>query len=783
MKLNLIVICLISLAFKASGQGTAGGSAPQTNATEKTFLHLDRQQYAGGDTVRYKAYLLGEGNAYSTLSSMVHVQLVRPDGKPVLSQRIKATSGVAAGQLAIPDTLSSGVYAVTAYTDVALTSRDAYHALQTIAVYSRYGKVAPAVTAQVAGKPEVRFMPEGGVLLAGIESRVAFSATGANGLGMNVSGQLRDSVGNKIADISTAHAGMGKVTFIPKATSYYAELKDKQGNAYKVKLPAVQKNGIRIVANNDSAGKVMLYVQATDQYFKTHQKQDYKINIKAPGVQTAVPFKLDQSEMRFDILKRNFNTGVADFALMSGETAVSERMVYMPSQNGLNITSQTKKVGDSTEVRLMVKNKQGAPVKGNFSVAVVNDQFNAPNLQRTMGADLLLTSQLNGFVENPAYYFGQNSPARQQQLDVLMLTHGLRQNTPDAATAQASAPSAKGFALTGTLTTLKNEPVSGGKVYLTEPLSKTLLTQVTDQSGRFTFTGLDYSDTARLMLNAVDQRGSNKVKMDIDKDKTPAAPLSEVDNFILSSAVANFDAAQKPALIPVYQTAATTTTGDERPFRLASNTERRDAANYRTLSLAGAGHADQVLHIRDVKGNGTLDVVLNGRLRGIVFDNGVPFISSIYPQWPMMIVVDGTILTSSDGGKVSVRNIDAGDVETVEVLKYENASVYGLGSAGGVLVITTKNQESVDLADRKAANGMLSFKKVGFNNHLPYSDYDYRPAAPQRAGTLLWKPNVFTNSNGEIVFKVPALSSGNKYVMTLQGITTEGDVAQYETGL
>ncbi len=56
---------------------------------------------------------------------------------------------------------------------------------------------------------------------------------------------------------------------------------------------------------------------------------------------------------------------------------------------------------------------------------------------------------------------------------------------------------------------------------------------------------------------------------------------------------------------------------------------------YRTQSFAGAGNADQVMHAKEIERiGGMLSTSLNGRLRGVIFYDGVPYLSGTLTTGP-----------------------------------------------------------------------------------------------------------------------------------------------------
>src|SRR5579862_3972874 len=62
---------------------------------EKAYLHFDKPYYSVGDTMRFKAYVtLGERYNLSTLSAILHVDLIAPDNTIVKSIRLQLVNGI-----------------------------------------------------------------------------------------------------------------------------------------------------------------------------------------------------------------------------------------------------------------------------------------------------------------------------------------------------------------------------------------------------------------------------------------------------------------------------------------------------------------------------------------------------------------------------------------------------------------------------------------------------------------------------------------------------------------
>jgi len=114
-------------------------------------------------------------------------------------------------------------------------------------------------------------------------------------------------------------------------------------------------------------------------------------------------------------------------------------------------------------------------------------------------------------------------------------------------------------------------------------------------------------------------------------------------------------------------------------------------------------HADEIGQI-----GGQLSTSLNGRLRGVGFSKGVPFLTGPLTNGPMLVIVDGEETNSP----FDVNQIPSTQIETIEVLKYASASIYGVNGGNGVLVITTK-QGGMNPKDI-ASIGVLPITPKGF---------------------------------------------------------------------
>ena len=123
--------------------------------------------------------------------------------------------------------------------------------------------------------------------------------------------------------------------------------------------------------------------------------------------------------------------GILHITLFDGQSAAqAERLVFVPETQGLQVRLRPSKATygprEKVDLNVEVSTATGQPVAAELSLAVTNGltlpgaEAEATNVR----AHLLLTSELCGYVENPAYYFQPRTPQMQQALNDLLLTQG-----------------------------------------------------------------------------------------------------------------------------------------------------------------------------------------------------------------------------------------------------------------------------------------------------------------------------------------------------------------------
>ena len=343
--------------------------------------------------------------------------------------RILERNGVYAGYIPLPMTFESGNYEITCYTHFMRNTGNASFYRQSVHV-SDYGRRYEYRSRNrgASSDYDVSFHPEGGYLTTGVPCTVGFKALREDGTSVDVTGEIVDNGGNTVARFASLHAGMGKFLFTPDAAQrYYAECRTSDGMRRRFRLPDVQSR-VCVLRVFPTSERFTVQASATPGYDPgvLHLLIHCRGELCYYG--TLNP-RMHKASFRW----RDFPQGVLQILLLDNRLqTLSERLLFHYDPRGeatARVQPDRKEYGRREKVRLELDfhDAEGRPLEGNVSVSVTDDRIVAPDIMhRDIRTQLLLESELKGYIEEPDYYFGERTAERMAAADALMLTQGWR---------------------------------------------------------------------------------------------------------------------------------------------------------------------------------------------------------------------------------------------------------------------------------------------------------------------------------------------------------------------
>ncbi|MBS1319861.1 MAG: hypothetical protein HP046_07950 [Parabacteroides sp.] len=805
---------------------------------EKQWLHLDKPYYAAGDTIWFRAYLSDAATLRpDTLSNFIYVDLFDRRNKLIASKKIKRDSIGFANNLYISDTLSAGEYTLQAYTgwmlnfdpscffqkniligrtasdirtDVTYTDKDMIVRFYdksgfplsdneiSYALFDRNGKqlssgkqptsstgalfIALPTDSTLNGTyaetrlklgngtlykrtffPEpqtasfdIQFLPEGGHLVSGTPQIIAFKAVQSDGYPADVSGTVLNQAGDTIARFRSEHEGMGTFLLTPQLGQTYRAVACCDTLTMSASLPAVQNDACALTvtqSGNNLRYRVLGTVPQGSMLVAHTRGVCHFVHSVTPDNPEGL--------IKTDSLPE----GILHLLLAdSNGIPRSERLVYLSSpQEQWQVTLDKPSYGKREKIIVnLALEKDGQPLEGTFSVSVTDaNTVKTDSLSENIRTNLLLTSDLKGYIHNPGYYFLDDSPARRHYLDLVMMTHGWRRfKTDDLFNPEPFTPKhyiEHGQYISGHVKTLGNKIAKLAQVDALAINQRNVIgSAVTDSSGYFTMAGLDFQDTTVFLVSSKNKKGRVPYNVSIDTlyprpSFQPLHPfLSEQQrqfrNYDLQRYLASFPKTSSDGIREYELEGVTVTARNPNRPRMSVRGTLYDTADLTKFKQVPLLHYVSFLPKVMRSGNQLLGRVIGG-------------------GWiPIGLTVNRMDFNNID----YLRNYTVGDVEYINVIVPERVEIYLKPGAG------IKPDFSI-------------YKTIGYSENAEFYHPVYDTSekvndkTPDQRTTLYWNPYLQTGLDGKAAFEFYSADSDNpRYEITLEGVTPEGSVYQYQ---
>ncbi|CAN1537401.1 TonB-dependent receptor, plug domain containing protein [Spirosomataceae bacterium] len=760
---------------------------------EKVYLHLDRSFYSSGETIWFKANLAnGITLQPDTISVPLYVELVDTRKSLIVVRNIiKLTSGFGSGHLVVPDSINAGNYQVRAYTKwMRNFGEDAFFQKNIRIVDSN----EPSRVVEDDKVFDFQFFPEGGHLVNGLASRLAFKATDIHGKGIDIEGVILKKSGDTLVNFSTRHFGMGFCMFTPDmAEEYEVNVYHKNVLFKKVQLPSIQKSGYTILVDNLSNSKnVKVYIT------KPNDLPAEKVGVMAQTrgeIYYAGQVMMSQNTILLNIPKDKLPQGTAQITLFNEKgDPQCERLVYMHLNQMATAAVKSNKAfyGQREKVTLEIQANSfdGKPLEGDFSLAVT-DAFQIKNQvnEGTILSHLTLSSDVNGVVEQPGHYFDKSNTNAPIQLDILMLTQGWRRFKWESVVKKEEIKTPylfeKGLGISGEVRTYSGKklekPFDLSLVINDDASEGGFMMGATDDKGRFEFIGLDYSDNAEILIQLMTEKSKKNTSFLIDSLVPPKIKESKIPYIFELPQTQEFENYLKR--VEETQKLYKKRLALEQSLNEVVIKGKKIDVVRNSKVLYRKEDASTLSVSEDTRFQGYSDIfqVIRGRIPGVTI-SGDPTNPSVVIRGVSSISLSSDPLYLIDGqpvDKSQMLNMLVTEVDEIDVLKGPAvASLYGDKARNGVISVLTR-AGSGKYGQEVEAEGVKVVRKTGYQKarefYQPNYDQDKLGGAPDYRTTVYWNPSIKTNKDGKASVTFYTTDASTLLKVQLEGLSYEGE--------
>jgi TonB-dependent SusC/RagA subfamily outer membrane receptor len=619
---------------------------------------------------------------------------------------------------------------------------------------------------------DVQFFPESGVLLNNSLQTLAFKAIGKDGLSVDITGKIFTDKNEEICDFSTLHKGMGKFSIQTQPNeTYYALVKNSNGIEKRVNLPVTQSEGV-ILHLLSNRGKILYEVI---NQTKLANKSLYILLHSRGKVFVIQPLRNLEGQISESLLP----PGVVTFAVVDslGHT-FCERLSFVRNFNLPNVSMQSDKP-DYTKRELVnldikLQTNLSNPLKGSFSMSITDSHtVKQDSLADDILSNLLLTSDLRGYIEEPAAYLVDNKTATREKTDVLMLTQGWRRfNTSDIVKGIYTKPTyylEEGQALSGKVLNLFNAPSKKCDIIMISPYKNVIKLAKTDSLGRYLIDGIEFPDSTVFVLKAKKPKSLTDVEIIPDDDDFPQ-PSGYIPTPLKINTFSEQQEYFKLSKEKYYYE------GGMRVINLGEVTVKADKKTKKDDNYY-SGMADNEITAEQLEKFPSTSIInLLYTIPGIQITGDKISIRGATGN-PMFLVDEIEIQDMEE-----ISYLTSNDVESIQVFKGANAAIFGSRGGNGVIVIKLK--EGVDLKTPTPIS-LAHVSPLGYQKpaefYVPKYNVDsvYKSSNPDLRTTIYWNPSLVCDSTGTVHVKFYTADKANNYSVILEGISTSGEICRY----
>jgi hypothetical protein len=760
---------------------------------EKLHLQFDKSTYNPGETIWFKAYLFSN-NLLSGISRNLYAELMDEQGKVLQRKVTPVINAGAAAAFDLPTDLQASVLYVRAYTRWMLNFDSSFLFVKAIPILS---SKASAKSNPAVAQNYLTFFPEGGDLVYGLESKMAFKATNGAGLPFNVQGEIVDSKGAKQGAFRSVHDGMGVFPFTPASGEQYkAVWKDQAGKVQQTNLPVPKKSGVVLETKKLPAGITFAIKRTEDAakeinsvYIVAQMQQQLLYRAKAslqksPIVSGMIPLA-------------NIPAGIVQVTVFTeDEKPLAERIVFVNTPDYYFITDLNVPLkGVGKRGRNVIQVDVPDTIACNLSLSVTDVGVNPAEPGETdIFSQVLLTSDIKGYVHNPMYYFSSEADSVLQHLDLVMMTNGWRRfKWEDVLANKYPVIQHKPedyLAIEGkvnglTKSELTQKELTG--ILTVDNGNQQVLSIPVQTDGRFTIPGLFFYDTAKMYYQFNNDKNkvlSSKALIDIKNNflaktgawKPSAELMARVNRPDTSVLLKNKFMAERNILQIEDQRKVQTLESVEVLAKQKTKKEKMDEEYTGGLFRGGDGYT--FITEDDPFANSALSVLqyLQGKVAGLqITGSGQQMSMSWRGGSPSLY------LNEMPGDLSLVQNTPMTDVAMIKVFRPPFMGGFGGGSGGAIAVYTKKGKAATDNIKG------LDFAKIpGYNPPKQFYSPDYSKLDEANNGvdyrtTLYWNPFVMTDANNRrLVFTFYNNDISKKLRVVIEGVNMEGKLTRIE---
>ena len=756
------------------------------NLREKIYLHTDKSIYLCGEVLWFKAYLSwASNNRPLSISKVAYVEILNKQHQPVLQGKIAIKNASGNGSFYLPFSLATGNYELRAYTSWMKNFPPDHYFKKYISIINTTKSLDTSAIHEPVSYT-AGFFPEGGQLVNGLKSEIAFKVTDNRNKGIDCEGILVDQQHDTILYLKTLKFGMGHFYLTPEAGKIYtAVITCKDGSLISQQLTVPGASGYILHVSDTGMNEINVSVAIVDVP-KNSQPFVYIIFQNSGQVIMSRTQFVENGRTQLIVNKDSLPGGITQITVFdSDKRPQCERLYFKRPESKMLLTAHADKnrynPRSKVEIQIDATDQAGNTLKGNLSAAVFRlDSLHQPD-PVNIYSYLWLSSDLRGPIEMPSYYANNENAETNEALDNLLLTQGWRKfnqvkNLQDEMPSFNYVPEYGGHIITGRITDdATKKPAPGVLVYFSIPGKRIQLKGCrSDSAGLIHFDMKDFYGANQIVVQTNTSIDSgyhieifSPFSEEYSGDAIPALDISASEADVLRSGNFNMQVQngyhdkeiqsfENPTIdtLPFY----------DNPFKtyLLDNYTR-----FTTMEEVMREYVQEVGVRR--KGSDFRFVTFNAP--AFALRSNQPFEQSMFEVNPL-VLLDGVPVF--DINKIIA--YDPLKVQKLEVVasKYFYGPIVSYGIVGYTTYKGNLEGYTLNPNDLLLDYDGLQKQRIFYSPEYS-SDKELHSPLPDFREVLYWSPEIGTNEKGSGSFSLYTGDIPGKYFVDIQGIAPNGE--------
>ena len=426
----------------------------KTYPQEKAYLHFDNTGYFENERMYFKCYVTRSDNGKpSNISRVMYVDLLNPSGTVVKRCKLRLEKGEAHGDFLLDSLYTTGFFEVRAYTRYMLNFGDDACFSRVFPIFNKlsadgdyrnpqidqlsyhqrlperfFASDSVATLDPVEQKKRksrgytVNVYPEGGKMVKGLYSRVAFTVSDADHKPVAMAGEVVDAGGNSMSIVLSDSSGRGIFDIIPSGGPLTMVLTTPDKKKLEFDMPDVLDEGLVLSVDpvpDDVGMRVLATPGMTGKFIGMTVMNNGNIYLTDT-------LSLSESYVR-RLPRGKLRPGVNQLTLVDATGHIhAERLFFVcpdPTKaDTVSVDVSSARLSPCGKVLLNLHTLPNAHLS--FSAMDYGNMVNGP--YGNINTYMLLSSDIAGYIPHPEYYFEADDKAHRLAADSLMLFNGWR---------------------------------------------------------------------------------------------------------------------------------------------------------------------------------------------------------------------------------------------------------------------------------------------------------------------------------------------------------------------